>query len=87
MALFFLSPILYPLEKVKENLGRFLYNVYLLNPFASLVTLHRHSFLGKAIKLPFSEPGFFVSLLLSVVVLGAGIFVFTRMEPYFADEL
>ena len=87
MALFFLSPILYPLEKAKENLGRFLYNVYLMNPFASLVTLHRHSFLGKAVEVPVSEPGFFISLLLSVVVLGVGIFVFIRMEPYFADEL
>jgi len=87
LALFFISPILYRLQDVQNKLGPFLYNIYLLNPFASLVTLHRRAFLGDMVELPLSEPGFYVSLLLSPVILLAGILIFIRLEPYFADEL
>ena len=75
------------LELVKEKLGGFLFNIYLLNPFASLITLHRRSFLGEVIKLPTDEPGFYLSLLMPVLVLALGMIVFMRLEPYFADEL
>ena len=85
MAMFFISPILYSLERASNNLNRFFYNIYLMNPFASLVTLLRHCFLG--VKIPLYEPGFYISLLLAPAILVIGLIIFTRVEPYFADEL
>lgn len=89
MALFFLSPIIYPLsmvlEKVEEGVvADWIYKVYLLNPIASLVTLFRKGFLGT--DLP-KETTFWVSLGLCVVIFEVGILIFNRLEPYFADEL
>jgi homopolymeric O-antigen transport system permease protein len=85
MAMFFITPILYPLEKARDNMNSFFYNLYLMNPFASLVTLMRYCFLG--VKIPLNEPGFYISLLLSPAILIIGLIIFTRVEPYFADEL
>ena len=95
-ALFFVTPIIYPLDMVRERvaglkLSGLLISIYLLNPMASLVTLFRKAFLGGALFaggefLP-PEPAFYVSLGLSVVILFVGVRVFTRLEPYFADHL
>ena len=89
LAFFFLSPIIYPLawvlKKVDEGfIAGWIYKVYLLNPIASLVTLFRKGFLGT--DLP-KEATFWVSLGLCVVIFEAGILIFNRLEPYFADEL
>jgi len=95
-ALFFLTPIIYPLDFVRERLAglpssRLLLSLYFLNPMASLVTLFRKAFLGKQLFrggefLP-SEPAFYVSLALSGVILLLGGRVFRKLEPYFADQL
>jgi len=95
-AMFFLTPIIYPLAMVRERLaglrssGLFL-SIYLLNPLASLVTLFRKAFLGRELFsggqfLP-GEPAFYVSLGLSAVILIIGVRVFGKLEPYFADHL
>ena len=90
MALFFMSPIIYTIDMVKESSlnERFpmLLNIYLLNPFASLVTLFRKAFLGAEVELPVVW-AFPISLMLPVVVLLIGLYLFNRLEPYFADEL
>ncbi len=96
-ALFFLTPIIYPLAMVRDRLAGLklsgvLLSVYLLNPMASLVTLFRKAFLGREFLfagghfLP-PEPAFYVSLGLSAVILIVGVRVFARLEPYFADHL
>lgn len=95
-AMFFLTPIIYPLAMVRERvaglgLSRLLLSVYLLNPMASLVTLFRKTFLGRELFsggefLP-TEPVFYVSLALSAVILAVGVRVFGKLEPYFADHL
>jgi lipopolysaccharide transport system permease protein len=95
-ALFFLTPIIYPLSFVRERISGFksagvLLSIYLLNPMASLVTLFRKAFLGRELFsgggfLP-PEPAFYVSLGLSLVMLFAGVRVFGKLEPYFADHL
>jgi ABC-type polysaccharide/polyol phosphate export permease len=95
-AMFFLTPIIYPLTMVRERIaglrlsGLFL-SIYLLNPLASLVTLFRKAFLGRELFsggqfLP-GEPAFYVSLSLSVVILIIGVRVFGKLEPHFADHL
>lgn len=95
-ALFFLTPIIYPLSFVRERISGFksgglLLSIYLLNPMASLVTLFRKAFLGRELFagggfLP-PEPAFYISLGLSLVMLFAGVRVFGKLEPYFADHL
>jgi len=95
-ALFFLTPIIYPLTMVRERLAglklsRVLLSVYLLNPMTSLLTLFRKAFLGRELFpggefLP-TEPAFYISLALSGIILFVGLRVFGRLEPYFADHL
>ena len=90
MALFFMSPIIYTVDMVKASSmnERFpmLLSLYLLNPFASLVTLFRKAFLGAEVELP-AVWSFPVSLCIPIVILLLGIYIFNRLEPYFADEL
>ena len=79
-AWFFLTPILYPLDMVPDKFLR----IYMLNPLASLITAYRHVFLGA--ELP-DVSLFFLSGAILLFLLAAGIFVFFKFEPYFADEL
>jgi lipopolysaccharide transport system permease protein len=82
MALFFMSPILYEFDRVPKWISTW----YLLNPFASLATLIRRAFLGVNTPWP-AEWTFVPSLALSLVVLGFGLWLFSRLEPHFADQL
>ena len=82
MALFFTSPILYPITLVPVWIARW----YMLNPLASLVTLMRRAFLGANTLWP-TEWTFGPSLALSLVVLVFGLWLFSRLEPHFADQL
>jgi len=87
LAWFFLSPIMYTLDLVKEktmNIGPWVLNLYILNPMASIVTFYRYVFLG--IPLPVG-PYFYISLLLSPLIMIAGTIFFLKKDSYFADEL
>lgn len=87
LAWFFLSPIMYTLDTVREKtveMGPWIFNLYLMNPMASIVTCYRYVFLG--IPIP-SGPYFYLSLLLSPLIMLAGTSIFLKKEPYFADEL
>ncbi|MDP8236833.1 MAG: ABC transporter permease [Candidatus Erginobacter occultus] len=83
LAWFFLTPIMYPLEKVRESAGQF-FNLYLLNPMVPVVTLYRWVFLGIA---PPTSPLFYLSCLLPFLILFAGVTFFLKKELYFADEM
>jgi lipopolysaccharide transport system permease protein len=86
MALFFMSPILYKADLVRDysaGLARW----YMLNPFASIVTLMRRAFLGASVEAWPVEWTFIPSLALSLVVLAFGLWLFSRLEPHFADHL
>ena len=87
LACFFLSPVMYPLERVQRqtgSIGPWVFKLYLLNPMASIVTCYRHVFLG--IALP-QTIFLYISLLLSPLILFLGTLTFLKKEPYFADEL
>jgi len=87
MALFFMSPIIYPVAMVRPDVGTSaLAHWYMMNPLASLVTLVRRAFLGASQPWPL-EWTFVPSLALSLVVLAFGLWLFSRLEPYFADQL
>lgn len=77
MTWFFLTPIIYPISKVPPEY----INLYFLNPMATLITFYRYSFLGKEL------PQIGSSLIVIIVFFLAGIFIFTKYQKYFADEL
>lgn len=83
LAWFFLTPIMYPLDKVQLEASQF-FNLYLLNPMVPVVALYRYVFLGVA---PPTGTVFLFSCLLSLVILIAGVAVFLKKELYFADEM
>lgn len=77
---FYGSPILYPLEAVPE---RFLF-IYKLNPMTGLIMMYRNILYHAQL------PGLRLSLYVagfSVLVLMLGYWLFTRYEPYFAEEV
>jgi ABC-2 type transport system permease protein len=87
LAWFFLSPIMYPLSLVAEktaSMGAWVLNLYILNPMTSIVIFYRYVFLGLP---PPAGPFFYLSLLLSPVILLLGAMIFLKKSPYFADEL
>ena len=83
LAWFFLTPVMYPLEMVRQQAGDY-FHIYLINPMVPVVTLYRYVFLGIA---PPIGAVFFISCGLSLLILAAGVRFFLKREPYFADEL
>ena len=84
LAWFFMTPVMYPLTIVEPRISPALFSVYLLNPMTSLVISYRHLILGTPLPASFT---FWISLLLSPLIMIAGIAFFWKNEPYFADEL
>lgn len=80
MAWFFMSPVMYPIGLVPE---RFL-DYYLLNPMSTILMGFRYCLLGQPFIWSLSAG---VSFLTCVVILILGLYVFLKLEPYFADEL
>lgn len=87
---FYATPILYPLPKsmkalpVSEELGAWLYRLYLLNPMANLVPAYRQALLENVF------PDAVLLLRAGVFAAGAlllGVYVFRRNAPTFADYL
>jgi ABC-2 type transport system permease protein len=77
---FYGSPIIYPVEAVPE---RWLF-FYKLNPMTGLVLMYRSILYYSRL------PGLKISLYVigfSLLVLGLGYWLFTRYEPYFAEEV
>jgi ABC-2 type transport system permease protein len=89
-ALFFLTPVFYPLSMVADNLPGLL-NTYLLNPFVGIVNLYRACLLGNYLQ---SLPGevnpfntLIIPVLSSISFLILGFWIFRRQEPAFSDYL
>ena len=78
MAIFYATPIVYPLALVPEPWR----GALAMNPLAYVVTRYRDIFLGAG-----WVPGDFVVLAASIGVLVAGLWVFRRLSPYFEDLL
>jgi ABC-2 type transport system permease protein len=87
-ALFYATPILYPIERVIAHSDT-LATIALLNPIAALIQESRHLLTGA---MPLSEalgsPALvLVPLAILVVVTSLGVWVFGRMAPRAAEEL
>ena len=87
---FYATPIFYPLPKSMESLPfpeaakAGLYQLYMLNPMANLVTAYRQALLGNQF------PDFALlarPALFAVVFLFLGAYAFRRQAPTFADHL
>lgn len=75
-----LTPIIYPLSIVPDKYRNFL----LLNPVSSIIEFFRFAFLGYG----YHEPeGILYSILFTVVVLLAGIYLFNRREGLVMDTI
>jgi len=79
-AWFYLTPIVYPLSLVPERFRPFLE----LNPLTGLVTLYREALLGGELPPLLSLAPLIISAAVSLV---AGICIFRRLRPAFADEI
>ena len=73
----FLTPVIYPVKKVPENLQWLIS----LNPMSGIVDAYRSAILGK----PFEWSNLGISLGVAGVVFIAGIMYFRRIEARFAD--
>ena len=89
-ALFYATPILYPITLVQEKSER-LAHVMMASPLASLIQATRHLLLGSDTPSAASAIGGTVYLLIPaailVIVSVLGFVVFARTAPYAAEEL
>jgi ABC-2 type transport system permease protein len=89
-ALFYATPILYPIEKVAEQ-SETLAKVVMANPLAALIQEVRHLLLGPAVPSAAQAIGGTEWLLIPAAVfvglVALGFAVFNRMAPHAAEEL
>ena len=86
------SPVLYPVEKVKNVVPEWIWHVYQANPVTVAVELFHYGFWSTATGQSVPEIGSFLVLTLiglvgSLIVLGLGQLAFKRTEGKFAQEL
>jgi ABC-type polysaccharide/polyol phosphate export permease len=77
---FYLTPIVYPMAYVPERLQAWVR----LNPLTALVELYRQALLGDR---PALVPGTGALAVTAAVLLCAGLWLFNRLKPAFADEI
>jgi lipopolysaccharide transport system permease protein len=83
--LFWLTPILYPATLVKEKGAFWLRNIIMdFNPFYYVVDLSRHAVFGSA---PVPAQTLALMALAALAMLAAGIAVFRKLQPGFADVI
>jgi lipopolysaccharide transport system permease protein len=75
--LFFVTPVIYSVDLLPEAWAWLLY----LNPIAGFVDAHR----AVTMDMPFNALGLAISLAISLVLIVAGAYLFTRIERQFAD--
>jgi len=78
MILMYLTPILYPLSLVPENLRR----LVAINPFNWVVARLRESLLDGRIVLHLSDA---LALAVAIALFAGGLWVFRRLSPHFED--
>lgn len=74
------SPVVYSVSQIPEKF----YSLYMLNPVAPIITMWRHAFLGTG-TMPLSHWG--ISWFVTLVILGIGIILFSKIEKTFMDTV
>jgi ABC-2 type transport system permease protein len=90
-ALFYMTPVLYPIQLVIERSSESVARLLLFNPLAALIQEARHAIIGPSQPSAAEAIGgaawLAIPLGLVVVAFVAGIWVFSRMAPLIAEEL
>lgn len=86
MAWFFLTPVVYDVSMISSITSKYpiLGQLYFLNPMAGILSLYRTALLGSPLP---SLNSLAISVGVTVVVFVAGILIFQKLQPGFADEL
>lgn len=84
LAWFFLTPIIYPLEKILDNLAPEYHRLVFLNPMTGLVTAYRAAFISTDLMAPRLVA---MSFVMAWIICLFGIAVFKHFEVRIADEL
>ncbi|MBD5537237.1 MAG: ABC transporter permease [Lachnospiraceae bacterium] len=74
------SPVVYSVSQIPERI----YAIYMLNPVAPIITMWRYAFLGSG-TMPLFHWG--ISWLVTLVILGVGIVLFSKIEKTFMDTV
>ena len=80
MLWFYITPIFYPLSMVPRSL----YNIYMLNPMVSIITMYRNVLFDGRPPL-FSSMS--ISFIITIIVLAVGYITFRKHQPGFAKEI
>lgn len=87
-AVFYLTPIFYHLDLIKD-ISPSVLRIYMLNPLVGITTLYRITILGEFTAILPAEVNPFnlivLPMILSLLILRIGLFVFKKYEPSFAD--
>jgi ABC-2 type transport system permease protein len=89
--LFYLSPVIIPVDKVAEYVSPLLLHIYMLSPLAVVLEQFRHAFVthaapGAGVALG-GTLGLLEPLAIVVAVFALGFSVFNRTAPYVAENL
>jgi len=79
----YVTPVGFSSSVIREKLGAKLFFFYSINPMVGVIDGFRWAILGK--NSPLDLPGFFLSLLVTALLLGLGISYFRKTEKGFAD--
>ena len=90
-ALFYLTPVLYPIQLVVQRSSDTVANLLMLNPLAALIQEARHAIVGptqpSAAAAIGGAPRLLIPLGIVLVTFVFGIWLFKRMAPQIAEEL
>ncbi len=84
MAWFFATPVIYSLEEVAGRFGAGWMTAYFANPMAGIVTVYRHALVGAPLP---GGTALALSFAVAWMVLVAGVVIFQRLQPRFAEHL
>lgn len=84
LAWFFLSPVIYSIDRVTDHFGPVIQTLFFANPMTGILTGYRVALLGH----PFPPwPLMALSWTVALVIFAVGVTVYRQLESRFADEL
>lgn len=90
-ALFYLTPVLYPIQLVVERSSETVANLLMVNPLAALIQQARHAIVGpsqpSAAEAIGGTPRLLIPFGIVIVTFAFGLWIFQRMAPKIAEEL
>ncbi len=90
-ALFYLTPVLYPIQLVIDRSSETVANLLMLSPLAALVQQARHAIVGpsepSAAEAIGGAPRLLIPLAVIFLTFAFGVWLFNRMAPKVAEEL